>query len=227
MSTSDLHGRARTFAALGDPARLAIVELLDTGDLSPKQLSESLGIPTNLLSHHLQVLADAGLISRRPSEGDRRRTYLRRTAQCDRLLASRPVPRPRAVAFVCSQNSARSQLAEAYWRSVSRVRVCSAGTHPAAAVHPLAIATGRRHGLTLDGARPKLIDTALSGDELVISVCDRAHEELATTGLHWSIADPAARNDLAAFETAFTELVVRIDRLAAAIEPVHEAEETR
>ncbi|PKQ31706.1 MAG: ArsR family transcriptional regulator [Actinobacteria bacterium HGW-Actinobacteria-2] len=217
MSTADRQGRAQAYAALGDPVRLHIVDLLAHDDLSPKQLAGAVDLPTNLLAHHLQTLERAGLIERHHSEGDRRRTYVTRTAACERLVGLPSINPPDAVAFVCSHNSARSQLAEAYWRTVSSLPVTSAGTDPAAAVHPLAVATGRRHGLDLSAAQPKLIDQALTGGELVVSVCDLAHESIGDTDLHWSIPDPAARADEDAFEAAFVELVARIDRLTSAI----------
>src|SRR3954469_3453728 len=72
-----LHVRARIHAALGDPARLAIVDALTLGDASPGEIGHPLGLPTNLVAHHVKVLQDAGLIARTRSEGDRRRTYLR------------------------------------------------------------------------------------------------------------------------------------------------------
>jgi DNA-binding transcriptional ArsR family regulator len=69
--------RARVHSALGEPARLAIVDRLVPGDAAPGELSQEMGIATNLLAHHLRVLEDAGLINRVRSEGDRRRSYVR------------------------------------------------------------------------------------------------------------------------------------------------------
>ena len=83
--TSSLQARARVHAALGDPARLAIVDALTLGDASPGEIGADLGMPTNLVAHHLKVLQEAGLIVRTRSEGDRRRTYLRLEPQ---VLAS-------------------------------------------------------------------------------------------------------------------------------------------
>ena len=62
---------------LADPARLAITDSLLAGDASPSELAGMLAMPSNLLAHHLHVLEHAGVITRRRSEGDRRRTYLR------------------------------------------------------------------------------------------------------------------------------------------------------
>src|SRR5689334_23808301 len=74
---SDLGRRASVHAALADPARLAITDTLLAGDASPSELAAMLMMPSNLLAHHLHVLQQAGVITRRRSEGDRRRTYLR------------------------------------------------------------------------------------------------------------------------------------------------------
>ncbi len=65
--------RARIHAALGDPARLAIVDTLGLGDASPGEIGHDLGLPTNLVAHHVKVLSEAGLVVRTRSEGDRRR----------------------------------------------------------------------------------------------------------------------------------------------------------
>ena len=215
----ELESRAQAYAALGDPSRLAIVDLLGLADLAPGELGASLDIPTNLMAHHLQILEQAGLISRRRSEGDGRRTYVLRTPACNRLLgAGSRLPRPRGVAFICSQNSARSQLAEHYWRTISNISATSAGTHPAPRVHPDAITVARRHGLDLTHATPKLTGDILTGDQLLIAVCDRAYEELDTQPLHWSVPDPARAGSPGAFETAYDELTRRVDLLAASIE---------
>lgn len=215
--SSSLETRATAYAALGEPSRLAIIDLLAHADLAPGELAARLDLPTNLIAHHLHVLQQAGLISRRRSEGDARRTYISRTDVCDQLLGASSQPRPRKVAFVCSQNSARSQLAESYWRTVSDVPVVSAGTHPAARVHPRAVTLARRHGLDLTGAVPKLAGDVLSGDELLIAVCDRAYEDLHSP-LHWSIPDPAAADTPRAFDTAYSDITSRVDHLVASLE---------
>ena len=72
-----LEARAATYAALGDPHRLAIVEELVLSDRAPSELGERFGLESNLLAHHLRVLEAVGLIERVTSDGDRRRRYLR------------------------------------------------------------------------------------------------------------------------------------------------------
>src|SRR5690625_7433567 len=72
---SDVEGRARLHAALADPARLQIVDVLSLGDASPSELAEILTAPSNLVAHHLGVLEREGVVSRKRSEADRRRNY--------------------------------------------------------------------------------------------------------------------------------------------------------
>ena len=138
-----------------------------------------LAMPSNLLAHHLRVLEQAGIITRRRSEGDRRRTYLQLIPGAAGLAGPR---RPRATAlrvlFVCTANSARSHLAAALWRQASSVPAVSAGTHPAAAIDPGAIAAAARHRLPLPRLRPRHISEVRHDGDLVITVCDLAHEEL-------------------------------------------------
>ena len=77
VERNSLVERARVHAALGDAARLAIVDALAVGDAAPGELGALLEMPTNLVAHHLKVLQEAGLVVRGRSEGDHRRTYVR------------------------------------------------------------------------------------------------------------------------------------------------------
>ena len=117
--------------------------------------------------------------------------------------------------FVCTANSARSHLAAALWRRASTVSAVPAGTHPAAAIDPGAIAAATRHDLPLPRLRPRHISEVRHDGDLVITVCDLAHEELAeATAVHWSIPDPVPAGDPASFDTALAELTHRVERLA-------------
>ena len=196
---------------------MAIIDLLSNAHLASGELAAELGIPSNLLAHHLRVLEEAGLVLRRRSEGGGRRTYVTRSSACacDDFIGAGRRARPHKVAFVCSQNSARSQLAESYWRTISDIPVVSGGTHPASRVRPRAVAVGRRHGLDLTAARPRLATDVLNGDELMIAVCDRAYEDFDSHPLHWSIPDPALAENAEAFEWAYDDITGRITRLAA------------
>jgi protein-tyrosine-phosphatase len=209
--------RARIHAALGDPARLAIIDTLMLGDASPGEVGEALRMPTNLVAHHLKVLQETGLVVRTRSEGDRRRTYLRLVPETLTAIASPPVPAVSRVVFVCTHNSARSQMAAALWTTRSRVPAESAGTEPAKRVHPRALRVARRHGLRLDPAHTAHVDDVIHADDLVIAVCDNAHEHLpaqAQPWLHWSVPDPARADTDEAFEAAFADIAARIERLA-------------
>ncbi|MEH0819099.1 MULTISPECIES: arsenate reductase/protein-tyrosine-phosphatase family protein [unclassified Micromonospora] len=219
---ASLTGRARIHAALGDPARLAIVDALTLGDASPGEIAHTLGLPTNLVAHHVKVLTEAGLVVRGRSEGDRRRTYLRLRPDTLAALTPPPLTGVDRVVFVCTHNSARSQLAAALWRRRTRSAVASAGTKPAARVHPRAVAVAHRHHLELDPTGTAHVDDIVRANDLVIAVCDNAHEEL--TGpvhprLHWSVPDPVRVDTDEAFEAAYADLADRVDRLAPSVAP--------
>jgi len=210
----DLSQRAEVHAALGDPIRLGIVEDLAVSDRSPTELAQSSGLASNLLAHHLDVLDDAGLIERFVSAGDRRRRYVRLVRAPLADLAIAPHTAAESVLFVCSHNSARSQLAAALYRARTGRAASSAGTHPAERVHPGAVAAARRADLDLSDAIPRQLDTTDDVD-VVVTVCDRAHEELrpAPHWRHWSIPDPAATGTDAAFDGVVAHLESRISSL--------------
>ncbi|MFO7590337.1 MAG: helix-turn-helix domain-containing protein [Acidimicrobiia bacterium] len=210
---SSVEERAAVHAALSDPVRLAMVDELAVSDRSPVELRRLTGIESNLLAHHLDALEGAGLIERSRSSGDGRRRYvhLRREALND-LVPGRPVDVGPAL-FLCSANSARSQLAAALWTELTGAPADSAGTHPAEHVHPGAVAAAERAGLDLSSAVPRRLTPGAPLPPLVISVCDRAHEEVAGHGswFHWSIPDPVPVGTKAAFDAVVRELRDRIE----------------
>jgi ArsR family transcriptional regulator, arsenate/arsenite/antimonite-responsive transcriptional repressor / arsenate reductase (thioredoxin) len=219
---SSVEARARVHAALGDPSRLSIVDTLALGDASPGEIARALAMPTNLVAHHLKVLDECGLIVRSRSEGDRRRTYLRLVPDVLSRLTHPPVWTVPRVVFVCTHNSARSQIAAALWTRRSTVPAASAGTEPAKRVHTRAARVARRHGLTLSRVKPTHLAEVLRGDDLIVAVCDNAHEHLGPPPgrrLHWSVPDPAPTDTDEAFEAAYTDLADRIDRLAPVLAP--------
>ena len=211
MRNQHLEQRAAMHAALGEPVRLAIVDDLAVSDRSPTELGERHALPTNLVAHHLDVLEGAGLIVRFGSAGDRRRKYVRLVRE--RLTEFAPVQRAPDgnVLFLCSHNSARSQLAAALWTARTGLPAQSAGTHPASRVHRGAVAAARRAGLDLGGAIPRHVGAIDPGAQ-VVTVCDRAHEELdpAPTWWHWSIPDPVETGSAAAFDAVVADLDTRI-----------------
>ncbi|CAM3345993.1 helix-turn-helix domain-containing protein [Kibdelosporangium persicum] len=224
---SSLAARARVHAALGEPARLAIVDLLLLGDASPSEIGTRLGLASNLLAHHIKLLEQAGLVERSRSEGDHRRTYLRLRPEGLAVIASAEHRETGRVLFVCTRNSARSQLAAALWKRRSEVPATSAGTDPAAGVHPLAASVAKQHGLSLARARTSRVDEVLQPDDLVIAVCDNAHEELGPQGedrLHWSVPDPVRTGTSDAFERALRDLENRVERLAPVVRQRPEGE---
>ncbi len=210
----DLARRASIHAALGDAHRLAIVDQLVESDRSPRELADLLAIRPSLLAFHLDQLERGGLIRRSASDADRRRKYV----QLVRTDLAALVPAARApsgeVVFVCTRNSARSQLAAALWRRHRGATATSAGTDPADGVHPGAIAAADRVGLDLRGRRPRRLSAA-DADRSIITVCDRAYEDLGRTTRHWSVPDPVAADVPDAFDRALATIrdrIIAIDR---------------
>ncbi|MDE3150865.1 MAG: arsenate reductase ArsC [Gemmatimonadota bacterium] len=137
------------------------------------------------------------------------------------MTASRPL----GVLFLCTGNSARSQIAEALLatRGGGRFRVGSAGTRPAAAVNPGAIEVLRAHGIDWSGHRPKTIDEIQHESwDLVITVCDHAKESCPVfpgrpAYEHWGMPDPAAVEDPDARRAAFRETYEALSRRIEAL----------
>jgi protein-tyrosine-phosphatase len=217
---SDLERRVAVHAALADLARLQITDLLADGDASPSELAAALSMPSNLLAHHLRVLEDVGIVTRHRSQGDRRRTYLRLNPGALEPFSGQRGLTAQRVLFVCTGNSARSHLAAALWREASGVPVASAGTHPAEEIHAGAIAAARRYHLPLPRLRPVNIADVREDGDLVVTVCDLAHEELAEpAALHWSVPDPVPAGDPGSFDEAVAELADRVRSLAPRLVP--------
>lgn len=213
--------RAAVHAALGDPRRLAIADALMLSDRAPSELATVLGIGTNLLAHHLDVLERAGLIERIGSAGDHRRRYVRLvTTWLDTPLLEADPIEARRLLFVCTANSARSQIAAGLWHEVTGQLAESAGTRPARRVDPTAVAVAARHGVDISLSRPRDLAEVDASPDLIVTVCDRAHEEIGasfggTRTLHWSVEDPAKNGGRAAYELAFRAVEERVHRLAA------------
>jgi protein-tyrosine-phosphatase/DNA-binding transcriptional ArsR family regulator len=215
--------RAAVHHALADPSRLEIVELLALGDRTPGELAGLIGIPSNLVAFHLGELERAGIVGRRRSEGDGRRRYAHLRADVVAGVAvlptvAAPGDAPR-VLFVCSANQARSPIAAALWSAVTGTAAESAGTRPAATAHPLVRAVATDHGIEIGDAPPRSIDAVVTAPDLVVSVCDRAHEDglpFDAPALHWSVPDPVP-DGRPAFERTLDELRTRVERLARSV----------
>lgn len=212
----DLQRRVDAFAALGDPGRLQIVDLLAIGDMSSSEIAAALGMKSNLVAFHANVLEDRGIARRVPSESDRRRSYLTLIPEAFSSLALAPRAVAGRVVFVCTANSARSQLAQGIWAEYSSIPSASAGIDPAARVNPGAVAAAARHGIALDAdAVPRSLDEVARPDDFLISVCDHAHEQMrGADDVHWSIRDPTRMGTVEAFDRTVSELRAHITRVA-------------
>jgi len=122
--------------------------------------------------------------------------------------------RPPRVLFLCTGNSARSQLAEVLLRHLSRNRVeaFSAGTAPQREVHPLVAETLKAQGIRPPHLMPKSMGRFVGQHfDYVITLCDDAAESCPIfpgepERLHWNFQDPAAVNDANARRRAFTQV---------------------
>jgi protein-tyrosine-phosphatase/DNA-binding transcriptional ArsR family regulator len=219
---TDRETRATAHAALGDERRLLIVDHLGVGDRTVAELADVSGMEGNLLAHHLHVLESAGLIERRISEGDRRRKYV--TLRWDRLPSGlhNPLPALGSIAFVCTHNSARSQFAAALWKQTTGMDASSAGSQPAANVHPTAIRVAAEFDVDISASRPVGYDTLPSSPDLMVSVCDRALEAGTPAGraqIHWSVPDPVSSGTVESFRSTFAEIAGRVNHLADQAKP--------
>ena len=113
--------------------------------------------------------------------------------------------------FVCSGNSARSQLAAALWATRTGRTASSAGTHPSARIHPGTVRAARAHGLRLLADRPASTGEVITPEDAIITVCDSADREVPVGHTHWSIPDPVPVGTTAAFERTVADLTNRID----------------
>jgi protein-tyrosine-phosphatase len=220
---------------------------LVASDRAVRELTQLVGEPQNLVSYHLRQLRDGGLVSARHSSADRRDTYYTvDLARCQVHLQATggalhpalslvPAPpaspparrsgrRPR-VLFLCSGNSARSQIAEALLEHMSRgtVEAASAGSHPKP-LHPNAVRVMRKRGIDINTNRTKHVDEFIARRfDLVITLCDRVREVCPEFPdrpqlVHWSVPDPAVegttnRASYPAFERTAAELETRISFL--------------
>jgi protein-tyrosine-phosphatase/DNA-binding transcriptional ArsR family regulator len=200
--------------------RWRLLTELSDGDYRVRELVALSGEPQNLVSYHLRLLRDGGLVTATRSSFDGRDSYYRLDLDhcADALAAagaalspalnlSRPAPPPSestaplVVLFVCTGNSARSVIAQALLRhhTGDQVEVLSAGTCPRPEMHPNTARVLRQEfGIDTSSQRPRHLD-ALADRRLdaIITLCDKAREVCPRFGddprrIHWSIPDPAA-----------------------------------
>jgi protein-tyrosine-phosphatase/DNA-binding transcriptional ArsR family regulator len=232
---------------LGDPLRWQLIVELGHGDRRVGELVELVGKPQNLVSYHLRELRQAGIVSARRSSADGRDVYYRADLlRCRDLLgqagsslhpgislasadpvegAARPV-RTRLL-FLCTGNSARSQIAEALVedRTSGAITARSAGSHPKA-LHPNAVRVMAERGIDISGCATKsLARFTRQRFDRVITLCDKVREICpefpgSPAAAHWSMADPAATGDTdeatyPAFRRVADEIDERVDLLLA------------
>ena len=234
----------------GHPLRWRLLRELGRSDRRVAELCELAGRRQSLVSYHLRQLREGGLVSLRRSDADGRDTYyLLDVERCGARLAdaggalhpalapATSPPRRRTAGattaralFLCTGNSARSQMAEALCERLSggAVRAASAGSHPKP-LHPNAVRVMRDRGIDISGRRSKHLGV-LAGHrfDYVISLCDRVREVCpdfpgAPELIHWSIPDPAREpgpdeETRPAFQRTAAELETRIGFLITAIE---------
>jgi protein-tyrosine-phosphatase len=212
------------------------------------ELTGLVGEPQNLVSYHLGKLRDGRLVSARRSSADRRDAYYTvDLARIGGLLSATggalhpglrltpPSPDGAApgavrVLFLCTGNSARSQMAEALARvrSGGVVEAYSAGSDPKP-LHPNALRVMRdEHGIDLSSLVSKHLGVfADQRFDWVISLCDRVREVCPEfpgqpETIHWSIPNPAAGDadddaSYPAFQQTAAELEIRIEFLLAVL----------
>jgi protein-tyrosine-phosphatase len=239
---------------LSDPLRWQLVGELGRSDRRVGELVQLVGKPQNLVSYHLGELRRSGIVSARRSSADGRDVYYRADLfRCRDLLGGvgrslhpglslGPTPsddveprraRPRLL-FLCTGNSARSQIAEALveHRSAGTVEARSAGSRPKP-LHPNAVRVMAERGIDIAGRPTKsLTRFARHRFERVITLCDKVREvcpELpgAPIAAHWSMADPSAAGDTdeatyPAFEAVADEIEDRVALLLADLRSRHQ-----
>jgi thioredoxin type arsenate reductase len=229
---------------LAQEVRWQILSTLIHSDYRVQELVNLIAHPANLISYHLKQLRQQQLVTERRSSPDARDVYY--SVDLERLRAqylaaadalhpalaiAEAAPEeaasndpPVRVLFLCTHNSARSQMAEGLLRELGKgeFEVASAGT-VATRVRPEAIAAMRELEIDITGQSSKTLQQFL-GDQWdeVITVCDSANESCpvfpgAKHRLHWSIDDPSGvtgsdEERLAAFRRARDELKQRIEQ---------------
>ncbi|MFU8875743.1 ArsR family transcriptional regulator [Micromonospora sp. SL4-19] len=204
------------------PLRWRLLTELANSDYRVRELVTLVGEPQNLVSYHLRLLRDGGLLTTTRSSFDGRDSYYHLDLdRCAEAMADtsaglhpalRREPTPRippvdlrgsrlVVLFICSGNSARSPIAEALLRhhTGGQVEAASAGNRPKPHLHPNAVRVLHdQFGIDIADQRPRHLDTMTGRRfDYVISLCDKAREICPDfpdhpRRAHWSIPDPAA-----------------------------------
>ncbi|MFC7493877.1 MULTISPECIES: metalloregulator ArsR/SmtB family transcription factor [unclassified Nocardioides] len=205
----------------GHPVRWQLLAELALGDLRVRELVARLDLSQNLVSYHLRLLRDGGLVTTRRSTYDGRDSYYRLDLDVSRRLwlaagdalhpSLRPGPiepgalprRPRRlrVLCACTGNTARSPIAAALLRhrSGGALDVVSAGSQPGTRFHPGAARVLRdEYGVGLGARGPRHLDSVVDRRfDYAITLCDRVREVVpplpgSPVLVHWSTDDPSA-----------------------------------
>lgn len=213
MERNSIDQHLRFLKLIAHEVRWEILVALATSDLRVQEITTQLGQPQNLVSYHLHKLKEAALILENHSQADARSIFYRlnykqiqgalRSAGAAlfplALTQSTQSHGPVRVLFVCTHNSARSQIAEGLLRQMGadRVKVYSAGSEPKP-VHELAVRVMEEKNIDIRSQQSKGLE-AVTGEQFdyVITVCDRARENCPVfpggpTRIHWSIPDPVS-----------------------------------
>lgn len=224
--------------------RWNLLQLLAYSDYRVLDLVERLNLPQNLVSYHLKQLRQGQLVTERRSSADERsvfysldierfqRLYLSAGEMLHPAITAAMAPHQQdatgehpglRVLFLCTENSTRSQMAEALLRQMSHetINVFSAGSIPAPQIHPLARRCMEEHGIDMNRAVPKHFEVFLGQPfDVIVTVCDRVVELCPTfpgepERVHWSFLDPASVQgteceQLRAFERTALQLTTRI-----------------
>ena len=235
----------------GHPVRWRLLRQLARSDRQVRELCALIGQPQSLVSYHLRRLRAEQVVSARRSSADRRDTYYSlELARCGALLTAtggalhpglrmsptqpaKPRPSNRApsrVLFLCTGNSARSQMAQALVEHLTdgAIEAASAGSDPKP-LHANAVRAMQERGIDIAGRPSKHLDGFTDHRfDYVISLCDRVREVCPEFPdqpdvIHWSIPDPAREGDTdelsyPAFQRTATELETRIDFLLKRID---------
>jgi ArsR family transcriptional regulator, arsenate/arsenite/antimonite-responsive transcriptional repressor / arsenate reductase (thioredoxin) len=238
---------------LANDVRWAVVSALTRSDYRVHELARLASLPLNLVSYHLKKLRDERLVRERRSGADGRDVYYsldhlrlnemffaagqelnlpanhNNSGKASHEQRARKEEKPLMVLFLCTHNSARSQLAEGIMRSIGgdAVEVSSAGTEPSR-VHPDAVRAAATLGIDISGQSSKHLNEFRGQQfDYIITVCDRARESCPIfpgdpVQIHWSFPDPAAVDDpderLQAFLKIGHELRTRVQYLLEIME---------
>jgi ArsR family transcriptional regulator, arsenate/arsenite/antimonite-responsive transcriptional repressor / arsenate reductase (thioredoxin) len=250
MNQSDL---LHFLKLLGHELRWRLLQSLSISDLRVQEMTRIVGEPQNVISYHLQMLETLGLVRVHPSAADSRESYysidLQRVGDLYKMVGEALHPalsfnfpdplldfvsaEPPQILFICTHNSARSQMAEGILRlhTGDKINVQSAGTQPKT-IHSLTVRVMEEMGIDSSRHWSKDLDQySRHSFDYVITVCDRAREVCPEfpgnpVKIHWSIPDPilaegSQNEQLAVFRQTAQEIKQRMGYFLLLIAKTH------